>query len=58
MNSIGRRRIEQYERKIARCIMDVGANVLAMEQKLPIVGDYFIRETPASDNVSAFFNFG
>ena len=31
------------------------ADVIGLEQKLPIVGDYFIRETPASDNVSACF---
>ena len=25
---------------------------MRLEQKLPIIGDYFIKETPPSDNVS------
>lgn len=29
------------------------ADVFVVEQKLPVVGDYFIREIPPSDNVSA-----
>lgn len=32
--------------------VDNSADLIA-EQKMPIIGDYFVREIPPSDNVSA-----